>query len=413
MTTIHTIALATFVAVSLEPAHAAPGTRHPALLVHQAPGTGTGQEARWAPWLGCWQLTEETADDGSRALAEALGLALPQTITTPGVRVCVTPVTGGATMTTRLGERTALTETIVADGVKRPVAEPDCQGWQRAEWSSLGPRVFARAEVTCKGQPTRTVSGLALMMAGPTWIDIQLIESDGRKMLRARRYTRAGDPQPSARAATPPPRRLSIADVKEASAKVSPDVLEAALVDIRAPFDLTGKRLIELDEAGVPDSVIDLMVALSFPERFVVERPVARGGGGSWWWPGFDDFGPYFAYPYYHAYHYAPFGYRYWGYDNYYFNGPGFVVINPGGSTTVAATPSGDGRVVDGRGYTRVRRNDPAPVIPRGGDSSTASSSGGSSSTVSGSSGVSSGGYSSGGGGGGGRTAQPRPPGTE
>jgi hypothetical protein len=114
---------------------------------------------------------------------------------------------------------------------------------------------------------------------------------------------------------------------------------------------------------------------------------------------------------------YAPFGYRYWGYyDNYYFNGPGFVVINPAGGGTGEIEPSGQGRVVDGRGYTRIRRAEPEAVANGAngggsgwGTSSTSSSQGGSSGN-SGSSGVSSGGYS-GGGSGGERTAQPRPPG--
>ena len=218
-------------------------------------------------------------------------------------------------------------------------------------------------------------------------------------------------------------RSLTIADVKEASQKVAPEAIQAALVELKTGFDLNGKRLVELEDSGVPRGVIDLMVALSFPKRFVVERPTGHQSGGSWWTPmGYDDFWPYFATPYFYSplysAYYAPFGYRYWGYfDPYYYSGPGYVVLDPGnGPGNQTPQPSGDGRVVDGHGYTRVRRTDPEPVIPRtgrNGDGSSTASSG--QSTNSGSSsngGASSSGYSSGGSSGSGdRTAQPRPPG--
>jgi uncharacterized membrane protein YgcG len=211
---------------------------------------------------------------------------------------------------------------------------------------------------------------------------------------------------------------MSLADVKEASGKVAAEILQAALVEMRGGFDLNGKRLIELEDAGVQRGVIDLMVALTFPERFVVERPTGRQSSGSWWTPmGYDDLWPYFAQPYFYSpfysSYYAPFGYHYWGYlhPGYYY-GPGYVVIDPGtGGDSSSPQPSGAGRVVDGRGYTQVRRVDPDPVVPRSGrdgDGYSTASSGQSSN--SGSSGASSSGYS-GGGGGGGRTAQPRPPG--
>jgi hypothetical protein len=266
-----------------------------------------------------------------------------------------------------------------------------------------------------------------MMMAGPVWLDIQMIESDGTKSVRVRRYQRADQkhagPAPALNG-TPMPLnvRFSIADVKEASRKVPPEALQAALVELKHGFDLNGKALVDLDKAGIDTSVIDLMVALSFPERFVVDRTATRtGGGGAGWWSGmgYDDLWPYMAEPYYmspvYNVYYAPFGYNYWGYYNpYYYGGAGYVVVDPGGGGSTSDR-SGTGRVVDGHGYTRIRRSDPDPVVPRTGssgrDGSTASTAGQSgSSGSSGNGGVSSSGYS-GSGGGGERTAQPRPPG--
>jgi len=50
----------------------------------------------------------------------------------------------------------------------------------------------------------------------------------------------------------------------EAADKVSARALEAALVETGSSFDLSGKNLIALQDAKVPGSVTDLMVALSY-----------------------------------------------------------------------------------------------------------------------------------------------------
>lgn len=371
-------------------------------------------DPRWAPWWGCWQLVTETVQD-PETIADA-AVALGQTRANAGALVCVTPAANtGATMTTLVNDLPVLTETVVADGSRQTLTEPDCQGWHRAEWSNLGARLFAEAEITCANQPARSVSGLTMMMAGPSWLDVQVIANEGRKSLRVRRYRRAASQKhagiplsgPRQASAMPLGLRLSIPDVIEANGKVVPEALQAALVEVKRGFDLNRKRLLELDEAGVPDSIVDLMVALSFPKRFVVERNTS-GGGGYWGTSGFDSMWPYYSDPFFYTSYYAPFGYRYWGYyDPFYFQGPGFVVVDPNATPTQA---SGDGRVVDGRGYTRVRRSEPEGVNGRanGGETSSAGSDSGSSGSSSG--GVSSSGYS-GGGGGGERTAQPRPPG--
>jgi hypothetical protein len=155
----------------------------------------------------------------------------------------------------------------------------------------------------------------------------------------------------------------------------------------------------------VPDDVIDLMVALSYPDHFVIERNTSGSGsfGG-----GFDSMWPYYTDPFFFTSYYAPFGYRYWGYyDGYYFQGPGFVVVNP----DPGIQASGRGRVVDGHGYTRIRPNEPDSSGRPGASGGMGSSSVDRSGAGSSSGGVSSSGYSSGGSSGGERTAQPRPPG--
>jgi hypothetical protein len=365
-------------------------------------------DLRWAPWLGCWQLLDEIVQDPASLTADPSSRAGDGS---RGTLVCVEAADGGARLKTVAGGATVLEETVIASGERQPMTEPDCRGWHRAEWSQLGARLFAQAELVCAQQPLRRSSGLSMMMSGPVWIDVQLIESDDRKSLRVRRYRRA----PSQRLAAvapeafrsaprvPLPSRLSVADVNEAYQRVAPEALQAALVELKSGFDLNAAKLLELDRAGLPDEIIDLMVALTFPEKFVVERNASAGG--SWGAGGFDPMWPYITDPFFYTSYYAPFGYRYWGYyDPFYFQGPGFVTVRP----DLSPRPSGDGRVVDGRGYTRVRRNDPDTTSSSGGAWTSGDRSGGGGSSGGG---VSSSGYSGGSGGSGGRTAQPRPPG--
>jgi hypothetical protein len=366
-------------------------------------------------------------------------------------------------MTTFAGGRPVLEQTILGDGISHPINEPDCRGAQTSEWSRDGQRLFTRAELECKGQPRRTVSGVTLLTRGPgaragaapgspVWLDVQAVDVNGDQQVRVRRYQRTvnepagvaelpGDV--SARAlvaaqavsATP----LSIDDVIEASAKIGSQAVEAVLVETASRFDLNSRVLIKLAEAGVESNVIDLMVALSFPERFRVERtvrsnePVITSGSSGPWdvfgsslfgsslYGGYYPYGFYDPYAYYYSY-YSPFAYSYWG--NYYYYGLGSAGSRiTGPSSTPGETGTGHGRVIQGRGYTQVTPTSASDssgtsqstrttnIGDRGSNSSSGSSSGSSDSgsSSSGRGGVSSGGYSSGGSSSGsGRTAQPR-----
>jgi hypothetical protein len=391
--------------------------------------------------LGCWQLLDESvrsqfemAEDGT------IPAPRPQQRVT-GTRVCVARADKGVTITTIVGTQKALEETVVADGVAYPMADAECKGSKQSEWSTIGERLYTTAEITCGTQPQRKISSLAIFSPGPTWTDIQVIDISGRKNVRIRKYQRAADQAGVQRSSSMPPfageMPWTVADVKEASAKLMPEAVQAALVELDAKFKLTGKQLIDMDKAGVPDNTIDLMVALSYPKKFIVERPVNSaptpyGMYGDLGYPidwadtlpsmwadsmylrdrYWSDYGFWPAY-------YSPLSYRYWGrYDPYGYPSSGYVVIGaPPTGITGNDTPvaSGVGRVVDGRGYTRITTRAPEPSRINsdfGGSNGTTSSSGSSGGNSSGgSSGVSSGGYSSGGGGDTGRTAVPRGPG--
>jgi hypothetical protein len=414
------------------------------VLVIAPPAQGQQQsaDARWTPWLGCWQLVDENQRAANPDPTELAGAPAARP-SLSGVSICVTPASEPAAISlkTLVSNQPALEQTIVADGAGHPIADADCRGTQRAEWSRTSTMLFANAELVCGNQTPRKVSGLAVMAGNGIWVDVQVVEISGRESIRVRRYRRAPD-QRAAAIASRFGAPLTIDDVKEASGKVSPSAVEAALIATNARFDLNSRRLISLDDAGVPDSVIDLMVALSYPGRFVVERANTGGTGsfgsffdpfgasyfGSGAWNAAYSYSPYFygslMYPYgaslYDAYYYSPFAYSYLGRDgSQYVPGVGFVTVDGGGSATSA--PDNGGRAINGVGYARVRpreaiAEETGGLVRQGGNASGGNGfTAGSDSTSSGSSssgsagGATSGGFTSGSSSGDtGRTAQPR-----
>jgi hypothetical protein len=399
-------------------------------------------DSRWNDWVGCWTLV---ADANVARLPPAENAA--GGVTDPVRRgsgrdasVCVSPSQGGAELRTIVGGQPVLTQTIIADGADHRVNDGGCSGTQRAQWSSDGFRLFTRAQVTCDNQPPRTVTGLALIAPDGQWVDVQAVSIDGRDSVRVRRFQ---PPAGRARAGVPAAAvRLQIDDVKEASTRVSSRAIEAALIETSARFPLSAKVLRDLDQSGVDDGVIDLMVALSYPRAFAI-RPSGPDdrltpfpplmGGADYLDAEFEPFfyGPYYSNYYYSPYFYSPFGYSYLRYYPQFYT-PGLAILPGDGGGGIGAPgknlPPEHGRVVNGLGYTRVDRRDAisgdggggggastrgagsrGTVSPRGysgGEAgSSSSSSGGGSSSSGGSSSGSSGAST---GGDGGRTAVPR-----
>ena len=396
----------------------------------QAAGSSTPKmDARFNSWLGCWRLEDDLAGTGAR--------------------MCITPEQTGVRLQTIVGTQRGLDELVIPDGVARPIVDSECKGTERAEWSQDGLRVFRYTDVTCNTETARAIKGVAFLAAGPSWINVQHVSGQSATTsVRVQRYRRAINqnladgtkaPQPGGAASAALTARdatWSIDDVIEASGKLPADALQAALADVRHGFNLNKNTLLKLDDAGVSDRVIDLMVALTFPKRFIVERaggsaPLGVSTGMGWYDPfmspmmtgayGNCYMDRYYGYRSYYnmcgSYYSAYGGYYPYQYQNYNYigSGGGWVAVDP----NPIIPESGSGRVVNGRGYTQIRERSPEPGPSRGnnggngtasgwsGNSGGGASSGGYSSGSSGSSG-SGGGSSSGGGG---RTAVARPPG--
>jgi hypothetical protein len=387
-------------------------------------------DQRWLPWLGCWQSTAE------RQVSEAGRVCVVPAADPDAVAVIV--VTADGPLPDRL---------IVADGTLRPFDEEACTGQRRTEWGRDGHVLYTSGDLACTGEAQQRLSGFSLFTRDSTWLDIHVGSAPGRETVQVRRYTRTSVPDfvadrlppdllaRAAAASESQPHPITLADVIEASGKIVPRALEAALVETRTVVPMNRRSLIALDDAAVSKNVIDVMVALAYPDQFDLNRParasVSSAGAGvplypSWWarplWydPFWDD--PFSLY-----------GVRQY---RIYSRTPDTIIFLDGIDAGGAPRPSNarDGaRAINGFGYTRV-----SPAVPTvagvegtprvrpnnaqgnrssgggsgvgasGGSASSPSSADSSSSGNSSSAGASPAGYSSGGGGDSGRSAVPR-----
>lgn len=324
-----------------------------ALAAGWAPSTVAAQnmDARWLPWLGCWEATQA-------------GEEAPL--------VCVRPAARGegVEFVTWMGAEMTSTETILADGMARNAEREDCQGMEEAGFSSDGQRVYLESNYLCEGGIERGSSGIMAMVNPMEWVDIKTV--DGApwvlryRLARASRIQEAGmenvvaDRASEVKAARiAASARLTEEDVIEAVGRADAKAVEALIVERGDAFAVNADMLIRLDDAGVPGSVIDLMVAVSYPDRFAVKagpmeveeyqdeaefgprrRVYMAGGFYDPWWGG-----SWFGYsPYYYGY-----GYGYGGWYGGY--GYGYPYYRP---TTIVVTPRSSGaRMIRGQGATR------------------------------------------------------------
>ena len=351
------------------------------LMVQPAATQDQDYDARWLPWLGCWGPVTETTDSDAPML-------------------CLRPVPGGegVEMLTVTGGDIVAQEAVRADGMNRETSREACEGWERASFSDDGRRVYLRTELTCEGGLQRNSTGLMSMASPYEWMDVRSVELEGESVPWVLRYQLATreaveaaglqgiaanrvQTQQFARVAASSP--ITIDDVVDASEHIDAKAVEAWVVERGDQFDLDASRLIALANAGVAQNVIDMVVAVSYPDHFVIDRGMggdtefaesdytrgaryggagrARYGYGRYYDPFFYD--PYLLSPFYSPYagsgYYSPYGYGFGygiGYGGYGFGYGGYGSYRP---TVVVVgrrdqdAGSGSPRAVRGRGYTR------------------------------------------------------------
>ena len=326
-------------------------------------------DSRWTPWLGCWRAVDET--------------------TTAPV-LCVVPLAGEAAieMLTIADGQVLSRESIFGDGQEHAVSRDECEGWERAKFSSDSRRIYIGSELTCGASTHRHSTGVISMVSPFEWLDVRTIEVDGQSVPWALRYrlaseadfqvagqgdlvsARGSEARMARRVASIP---IAIDDVIEAMGRVSSETVQLWVVERGEPFALDASKLIEMADAGVPPSVIDVVVAVSYPEKFVVNEgriagrgrtEAARGRPRLGYGRSFNVFADPFYDPYSRYGYYSGFGYRSryglsyyggYGYGGYGFGGYGAPIIVVARRGSGADSGPTEGRVVRGRGYTSAR----------------------------------------------------------
>jgi hypothetical protein len=388
----------------------------------------------WQAFIGCWTPTEITEE----------GI-----LDTGNTVLCFRDASEGVEVSSVVTGEVTSTELLAADGQPRSIPAEDCVGTEAVEFSSDGRRAFTRSEITCESD-TRRSSGVMAFVAPTRWVDVRSIEIEGESFAWVQAYSSVNrewyvehaiqDPAVVGDQAVMTRVRRALAsrpigseEVEEALSRVDSGAVEMWVAVQPNEFDLDADEILRLVDSGVPESVIDVMVAAAYPDRFVLSlegsaptvaeaAPDPRNTRYSIPYRG--GFGTYMFNPYYVpvGYRYGVYGYPYYEYDIY---RPGYVSYSGYvGSNIVVEprTPQSQGRMVNGQGYSRNSSNRSAgggrassgssgssggssvsaSSTSSGGSASSGSSGSGSSSSGGASSGSSSSGTSTG------RTAQPR-----
>ncbi|MYB08218.1 MAG: hypothetical protein F4Y24_17915 [Gemmatimonadetes bacterium] len=355
-----------------------------ALALAVVPGSAFAQEAEtrlgWQPYLGCWaqpaHLVEVDRPEGEEADEGVL---------------CFVASGSDVEMLTIANGVITHREPFPADGQPRTVEQDGCRGTETARFSDDQRRIYTTSEATCEDGALRRSTGIISMPSLSEWLDVRAMEVDGRATAWSQWYQRTSTdvledlgiesgqfetPLAVRGASMYAAARIMIDDVIDASMNAHPKAVEAWLAEVGQPFArLDAEQLVRLADAGVPGGVIDVVVAVSFPERFALNRQDAYADRGDAIYPRTvwlqRDYGP-FGYGYMSRYgYYSPYGYYgsrygggYWG-GGYYGWGGGYytpVVVD-----VTRTERQGGGRVIAGRGYSGGRSTARGPARSAGG----------------------------------------------
>lgn len=322
----------------------------------------------------------------------------------------------------------ALVERPILDGNGQRISPPreGCTGTESVTPNADRSRMIVKSDYVCANGLHRVADAEMIRDRNGEWVSV-----NGSTMPSGMQWLRgvAGAP-------------VDVDDVLEVSKAVDVTVAEAWLTSRGQGFALTGKQLVHMADAGMPSRVIDMMVAMSNPQKFALSRasntsrgdaePRTRGGAiganecyasnrhcygmmGMSWLYGADRYYGWNTYGYGYGfgnglYYGNQYGYNYgngyWGPGYYSGNTPVIIVTQEQESR---------GKAVYGQGYTRGRGatagSGSRPDTYTGGRSSGSSGASSAGTSGSGSSGASSGSSSTGSGessGSTGRTAKPR-----
>jgi hypothetical protein len=217
-------------------------------------------DARWNPWLGCWQADSDAVAAG-RAGAR-------YTCVVPTARptaVDVVALVGGSIVSR---------SRIDVNGRSHAIDQGACQGDETATWSDTRHRVYLRSNYSCGGVEG-TSTRLFAIAPGGDWLEVETVRAGGGSVDHVTRRHDVGVPGDApaevarslagrslalstARAAAAAP--IGAADVIEAVHSVDAGTVRSWLVASNAHVQLTGADAQALMHADVPTSVMQAMM---------------------------------------------------------------------------------------------------------------------------------------------------------
>jgi hypothetical protein len=330
------------------------------------------------PWTGVWTFV----DDATSKISTSPG-------TKSTVEIRLTPDNKGLEISRKVPNQPDVKDLLIPDGSRRPMTASNCSGWQSAKLIPEAGLIISSSEMNCKDKGFLATTNVKMILAADKMVDILALNAAGQTRLAARRLMLEND---LASEVNSEPGYITVMDrmalaepwnintVIHLSKTMETQMLEAALLEKKARLDLTTESLRELKYAKTPKEIIDLLVALAYPDKFHIEkngtvelRPwldsssstavVPMGLGGISYVPTINNYpgmfyNCYSMNGYYSGYaysgypggcysYYSPF---WWDYPVYV---PNTVFIGPGGGGSTGWT-SGTGRLVAGTGYVQI-----------------------------------------------------------
>jgi uncharacterized membrane protein YgcG len=352
-----------------------------------------------APWIGTWTIADYQSNDRAKDLNR-------NTV----VEIRLTEDGTGIEISRKVPDQLDVNEVLIPNGNKQPVKTQDCTGWQTTKWVPEAGLLISSSEMDCKALGSMTTSTLKMILARDQMVDILAVKVAGQTRLAIRRLALRHEESPAmesqsslaiaaARAALGRP--WSLDTIIQLSRTIDTPILEAALLEKQDELKLTSNSLKKLQSAKVPTKIVDLLVALAFPDKFdvfrngqVALRAWSSPSGGSSFAAGYAPGIVYYPGVFYNCYYpnssfynsflnYGAGGFYLQGYCYNYYSPfwwdvpiymPPYTVAGTGApsgfESNVQATPTG--------GYTQIEpRNTGHHAQPRPGYGSFAGQSGG------------------------------------
>jgi hypothetical protein len=355
--------------VGLAPAVAAQTQRQPI--------TQSAEDARWYPWVGCWQRSGEVG--------------------APARFTCVRAGTGAsADILTIANGAIESREHLTVDALPHPIDTDGCRGSQTASWAASGNRIYIGAAYSCSGSLQGRSTRMFAILPSGVWLEIRAVHSGGGWVETITRFHDAGLPTSipadlrseishrelavaTARAAASAP--VSAADIAEASRAVDSVIVQSWLAARGQAF---------ASESVGGSAAPNVQVYRGSPANVPQQQQMANTNPPPLE-PGCDPFGCYApnAYSEYNGYAFTPYASPY-GYGAPYFwpyvssavvirggsRGPlrGFpsggrpgVLHTPGNHGPVGHSPLGHSPIGGAPVGGRPVNHQPSGQVPRGG----------------------------------------------